>query len=105
MYLFDMSPLGQESTNLPMIIWVGIKAGKGRVPRINVAGTHSKKIDMGKAIRVSIQDEPKTISGGSLSRDDLELVKKFICLNKPILLRYWNLKISTIELIDDLRKV
>lgn len=82
---FEMANLTKEDTGLPYIIWISPSSGKEKHwARIKVSYKN-------ELIPVSISDDPKImIKGKNISKFDL--IKKFIIMNKDILLDYWNSK-------------
>jgi hypothetical protein len=103
--LFEMANLRQNSTGLPMVIWVSEKGHTQHGPRIKVSKTHSYRANITNSVSISISNEPEIVAGEGLSNKDFELVKKYIKLNKDVLLDYWDGEIDTAELIGRLVKV
>lgn len=103
--LFEVANLRQNSTGLPMVIWVSEKGHAKHGPRIKVSKTHSHKASSLDSVSVSITDTPEIVAGEGLSNKDFELVAKYIKLNKDVLLDYWYGEIDTAELINKLKKV
>lgn len=86
-----------------MIIYVSAKQGS-HGPRIKVSQDHSEKFNMRNTASVSIADDPKVVVG-ELSAKDFEAVKRYVLLNKDVLLKFWSGEIDTIELAAELKKV
>lgn len=103
--IFEMANLRQNSTGLPMVIWVSEKGRSQHGPRIKVSKAHSHKANIMNTVSISISDEPEIVAGEGLSNKDFELVKKYIKLNKDVLLDYWDGEIDTAELISRLVKI
>ena len=102
---FWVTWLSQKETNLPMAVWVTIKQIAKRVPILLVSNNHLFRGNIRKAISVSIRDNPKIKAGGDLKASDFELVKKFIILNKEVLLDHWRFKIDSCDLVKRLKPI
>ena len=104
--LFEMSNCRTKTTGLPMVVYVSTKYVGGKEiqhgPRIKVAKTYDQKFNSFDSISITISDEPEVIGEHQLSRKDIELVKKFIIINKEVLLAYWDGDIETIDMLNDL---
>jgi hypothetical protein len=103
--LFETANLRQKTTGLPMVIWVSEKGHTKHGPRVKVSITHSHKADISNTVSISIGDEPDIVAGTGLSYHDIELIRKYIKLNKEALLDYWYGNIDTAELIEKLVKL
>jgi hypothetical protein len=104
--LWEMSNISPRRTGLDRMIWFQYFTGKeGHWARVKI------EID-NELIPITISDNPeikikdlrilKKISAASLNK-----VKKFIVLNKTVLLKYWNAsgKMSIDELLDEIQKI
>jgi hypothetical protein len=86
--LFEMSNLTKEDTGLPFIIWISPKSGKeGHWARIKVEYNNT-------LYPISISDDPEwkmtKQKENPFSAKQTALIKKFIQMNKDLLLEYWN---------------
>lgn len=104
-FLFEMANYRQTDTGLPMIIWVLEKGKAQHGPRIKVNATHSRKMDIDTAISVTVDDNPRCVAGGELSRADLKKVRKFIELNKEAILDYWHYRIGGGDFVARIKKI
>ena len=102
-YIFEMANLSQETTGLPMIIWTYEKNPR-HAQRIKVQKTDSQNVKLNDWVTVTIEDNPQ-VFGGDMPKDRYEIVKKFISLNKKVLLQYSELEITTDQLIKKIIKV
>ena len=96
----DMAVLSKESTGLNNIISVFQEIGVHR-PRIKVF----KERYPGESVSILI-DSPHNISAGKkdlIPSNDLELVGKWLDLNRDTLIKYWNGEIIYTE--DLIRKI
>lgn len=103
--LFKLANFSKAFTGLPMIIWVSEKTSN-HVPGIKVSKGYEDKFLINNTFSMSIM-EPKIIAGdqGVIKDSDLVLVFQWIKLNEEVLMKYWNLKISTSELVNILKKL
>jgi hypothetical protein len=100
----EMSNFWSKDTGLPVVIWVSVKTGAKHGARIKIS--HNKKWIAGDDFSLTISDNPKIVSGEcKLDSKPLELIKKYIKLNKRVLIEYWNEKISTADLVKKLIKI
>ena len=78
-----MVNLHQEDTGIDTIIWVDHK-WPNQKPFIMALTSLGK-------VSISIEDEPKVLQPENLfDGDDISAVIQWICLNKDVLLDYWN---------------
>jgi hypothetical protein len=94
----------QETSGLPMIIWVSDRHKSKQRSSIKVQTNHNKKPNPDNVAFVTVESDP-VIVGGELSSWDFELVKKFIFSNKDLLLKHWDYQIDTKELLNFLVKL
>lgn len=103
--LFLMANFREKSTGLPMVIWVSERGNTQHAPRIKVSTNNNDKMIEGQTVSVSITEPPEIMAGVGLKSKDLQLVIKFIELNRSLLLDYWDSKIDTTDLVLDLKKI
>jgi len=101
-----MASISTEKTGLDYKIWVSTKSGIKHSPRIKVSILKNDKIKYDQLFTVTIDDNPKIIGSLSkkLSSKQLELIKKFVAINKTSLLQFWEEDITTDKLLDKLLK-
>jgi hypothetical protein len=105
--LNEMANYIPDDTGLPMTIYISDKRSCKHGARIKVSGTYGNKM-ISDVFSVTISNTPEVVKDQdtfNIKSKDIELVKKFILLNKVNLLRYWNLEIGTGELVRNLKKV
>jgi hypothetical protein len=96
--LFLMVNVRGHSSGLPMNIWIGPRGHARHAPRVKVQMDHRAQFDIDRLAVVSIEDEPPQVMEGSLSAADLELVRRYIALNRQAILDHWREKTDGIEL-------
>ena len=81
---YEMANISRQKTGLDCIIWIMYKTNKEKhVPRIKI------KIN-NDFVPISISDEPELKVQIKIDSKLLNKIKKFILINKDILLKYWN---------------
>lgn len=79
-----------------MIIHAVFQCHKRCKPEILVQLNHSTHPDPFDSISIPVNNIPDSIEG--LSQEDFEIVRKFLELNRKMLIKHWNGKISSMEL-------
>jgi len=94
-----MVNLHQEDTGIDTVIWVDHKW-------LNHEPFMMALTSLGK-VSISIEDGPKVLQPDNLfDGDDISAVIQWICLNKDVLLDYWNNNLyPTSKMLKELRRV
>ncbi len=96
--LFNLSNLHQEDTGIDAVIWVSHKR-PNREPFITVESL----TDKASKVSISIEDKPKVLEPKKKSNCDvISAASRWICLNKQVLLDYWN---DDMNMIKNIRKI
>ena len=103
--LFLMVNLRGRSTGLPMNVWIGPKGRARHAARIKVQIDHGEQFNIGNLAVVSVEDDPPQVKEGSLSADDLALVRRYIALNKQAILDHWREHTDGSELVRVLKRL
>lgn len=79
-------------------------------PRIEVQSNYNLRLEpvhKGNYFSVSISDNPKVVAGstGEIKDSDIELIFKFVKLNKDVLLEYGTATMSDLILIKKLKSI
>jgi len=101
--LFEMVNLRGRSTGLNNNIWIGPRGGARHAARIKVQRDHREKFDRGDLAVVTVEDDPPQLVEGELSAEDLELVRRYIVLNRGAILNHWREETDGAELTRALR--
>ena len=99
--LTEMSNISRQKTGLDYIVWLFPKTGKEKHgARIKI------KID-NEYVPITISEEPEVKSFVKIDAKKLNKIKKWIILNKKILLKYWNGKgeVTIDEILGKLKEV
>jgi hypothetical protein len=101
--LFTMVNLRSRSTGLPMNIWVGPRGHARHASRIKVQMDHGERFDLENLAVVSVETEPPEVVEGHLSAVDLELVRRYVELNRQAILDHWREETDGVELARALK--
>lgn len=106
--LNEFTTIGKEQTGLSVIVWVLVKEPTIRSsPSIKFQNSTDDKIQPNNLVAISVEDEPRILDSNIrllISAAELEEIKQWVIKNKKLLLQYWNLKITSICVIKNLRK-
>jgi hypothetical protein len=101
-FLGDMASLQKDSTGVDNTIFVSTKAGARHAARIKIAIDPPDTFNAeSKTASMAIHDF--SISGAYVPPHIVEQAKRFIDLNREVLLLYWETKIGTKEMINQLK--
>ena len=92
--LFEMANLRPERTGLPFVVFISQQGGARHDVRIKLA--RAPKVRASEMITVAVRPAPRVIRGSIGSRE-FEPVRKWIELNRDVLVRYWNGEIEYTE--------
>ncbi|HWB47661.1 MAG TPA: hypothetical protein VG651_01010 [Stellaceae bacterium] len=92
---FDMANLCPERTGLPFVVFVSQRGGARRDVRVKLSRT--PRVRPGEMITVAVRPAPRIIQG-RMSGQEFDLVRRWIELNEPVLVDYWN---GVIEYTED----
>jgi hypothetical protein len=95
--LFEKANLFPRTTGLPMTVWVSPRGNARHDVRIKVNLTHGNQMNVGNTAVVGVRPTPRLIAG-QLSQDDEQAVFRWISLNAPALVAYWEGQIDTVQL-------
>jgi hypothetical protein len=97
-----MSNLFPKTTGLPFVVWISVRGNAGHDVRVRVApGPKAQANDM---VSVAIRPEVRVVEG-SMKPADLQLLSRWIELNRETIVQYWNEEIDTSDVIAALRPV
>ncbi len=93
--LFEMANSRPERTGLPFVVFISQKGAARHDVRVKVA--RSAKVRPSEIITVAVRPSIRIIRG-RLDPRDLELLARWIELNRDVLIDYWN---GVIEYTED----
>lgn len=81
---------------MPFVVWISPKAGAPHDVRVKVSsGPKAQSADL---VSVAIRPTVRVVGGGELSNHDLALLRKWIDLNRDVIIHYWD---GDIEYTED----
>jgi len=93
--LFEMANLSPRRTGLPFVVWISPKAGAPHDVRVEVS--KGPKVNPAELISVAIRPDVHVVGGGDLGAHDLVLLKKWLALNRDVIIKYWDGEIEYTE--------
>jgi hypothetical protein len=84
--LFSYVSLPQAQTGLPMVIWVPDVTAND--PSLRVQTGHEQEASPNDVVLVAVSDGPAIVAGEGLSDADWVQVKKFVQVNRKLLLSH-----------------
>jgi len=110
--LFEMANLRKSSTGLPVNIYIssGGAVKERHDPRLKAMILKSDKFDFTRTISVKLKkdidkDDIIGYENETIDANTLKALRKYINLNLEVLMKYWDEKIDTTELITKLKKI
>jgi len=101
---FKMANLFPADTGLPMVVWASEREHARHDVRVKVNQSHGTRMLPGNLAEVGVGPAPRLIAG-NLSPADLAAVSEWIRLNETALVDYWEYRISTAQLIQQLQRL
>ena len=102
--LFEMANLFPRTTGLPVTVWVSPGGNACHDARVKVNMTHGDQMDIANTAVVGVRPSPRVIAG-HLSPDDQRAVFEWVSLNTAAIAEYWDGRIDTIELGQQLKRL
>jgi hypothetical protein len=102
---FEMANLSPALTGLPMVVWISERGRSRHDVRVKVSLVHGRRLVPTRMCSVSVRPAVDIVAGGPLPASDLELVGRWIALNREIIVDYWNGRLLTDEAIARLRPI
>jgi hypothetical protein len=90
-----------KHTGLPFVVWISVRGGARHDVRVKISA--NSKANPDEMISVGIRPEVHVIGTTSMAAHDLELLTKWIELNRAVILAYWNEEIDTLDAMQRLR--
>lgn len=100
--LHEFADLTPEDTNLSVVIWVDGPRNISHGKRIKFQNNKSNRLNGGEMVPVTISDNPQipdsVNSKLNIKQKELTRIKKWVILNKQVLIDYADGKITTSQL-------
>jgi hypothetical protein len=94
--LFEMANLSPKRTGLPFVVWISPKAGASHDVRVKIS--RGPKVHPSELISVAVRPNVHVVGSGKLTAQELELLRKWVDLNRDVIIRYWD---GDIEYTED----
>ena len=102
----EMASFRKKTTGIDNTIFLSPKGGAKHAARIKVAIDPPDSISPSSGcVSIEVSDYAYTILGVLVPTDLAAKLKKFIDINRSVIIDYWNYKISTDELSDKLKEI
>jgi len=92
---FDMANLRPERTGLPFVVFISQKGGVRHDVRIKLA--RGAKVRPSEMLTIAVRPVPRLIRG-EMNSHEFDRVRRWIELNRDVLINYWN---GAIEYTED----
>lgn len=108
---YFMTTIGMEDSGLPMRVDAMQNMFSRHHCRLRVQTKHGRKWTSQHVTYVTVNDHPKVVhvplitKGKELTPQDFESIKKFIALNKEVLLRHWRRETDSIDLLTSIKNI
>lgn len=94
--LFEMANLSPRRTGLPFVVWISPKAGAPHDVRIKVS--EGPRVHPSELVSVAVRPDVRVVGGGKIGSHELDLLRKWVELNRDVLIKYWD---GDIEYTED----
>jgi hypothetical protein len=84
-------------TGLPMPVWITANEGWPHDVRVRVARTHGARGRRSDAASVAVRPQPREIVPSSLSAGDFALARRWIELNRQLIIDVWEGRVDAIS--------
>ena len=103
-HMFLMTKLRPNRTGLPFVVYVSVKGCDACVPHITASRRYCENVHEGDWFGITIAEQPMLLGDFTgVKSHDIEMVKKWVLINKDQLLRIWE---DNIDVFDaDLKRV
>jgi hypothetical protein len=102
--LYELANLYPADTGLPVTVWVSPRGRARHDARVKVCRKPGNRMDADDTASVAIRPEPRLIAG-RLRAEILGPVEDWIRLNQAVLIDYWDGKISTVGMVQGIKKL
>lgn len=92
---FEIANRSPKRTGLPFVVWISPKAGAPHDVRVKIS--RGPKVHPSELISVAIRPDVHVVGRGDLSAQDLALLKRWIDLNRDVIVKDWDGEIEYTE--------
>ena len=86
--LFEMANLSPKRTGLPFMVWISTKEG-AQQHDVRVKVSKGRKVQASEWVSVALRPDVHVV-GGEMTGHNLALLKKWIELNRAVIIKYWD---------------
>ena len=97
--LLEMANLSPGLTGLPMVVWISERGQARHDAPVKVSLVHGRRAHPDQTVSVSVRPSVAVVAGQGLSSQDLDLVRRWIEINRQTLIAYWEGDLLTDEVI------
>ena|ERR1039458_8780479 len=102
--LFEMANISSKRTGLPFMVWISTKEG-ARQHDVRVKVSKGRKAHASEWVSVALRPDVRIV-GGEMTGPHFALLKKWIELNRDVIIKYWDGDIEdTQDAIDGLKPI
>jgi hypothetical protein len=94
--LFEMANISPRRTGLPFVVWISPQAGTAS-HEVRVKVFRGSKVNRSESVSEAIRPDVHVV-GGKLNAHDLTILKKWLDLNRDVIVKYWD---GDIEYTED----
>jgi len=102
--LFEMANLYPRTTGLPVTVWASPRGRAGHDARVKVCVMPGDRMDIDNTAVVAVRPSPSLLYG-TLPPEILAPVLRWVELNTPALIDYWNGATDTVEFVGRLQRM
>ncbi len=102
--LFELANLYPRTTGLPVTVWVSARGNARHHARVKVCTIPGDRMTIDETAVVAVRPAPAVLHG-TLPPDVEGPVLRWVALNTPALMDYWNGAIDTVEFVARLQRV
>ena len=105
----EMINMSKEDSGLPVIVWIlGEISVCHNLPRIKFQNNYANKVQIQNLISLTISDNPQVLDKNikiEISSNDFEKIRKWVIMNRNLLMKYWKHEIFVDEFLKSIKQV
>lgn len=83
-----MANVSPKRTGLPFVVWISMNPGGPHDVWVKVS--RSPRVHHSESVTVAIRPDVRVVGGGKLSASDLSILRKWVELNRDVIIRHWD---------------
>ena len=101
---FDLANILPEDTGLSMVVWISDGQGVRHDVRVKISEEHGSRVRTDRWAVMSVRPTPELIHG-DLSSRDVDAVRRWILLNEPVIMAYWQGELATKLMLNAIQPI